>query len=198
MAEKKRWKSTGKTRVKKSRLDKIKKDTRKIKDGERRRGPNGEMNIYNASTGRWYKAKKVKAESGYGNRSNTSATVSSAMKTPASSRDKNVGLGGTNEKYVSPRSSSGKKDDSPSSRSTKTSKIDRIGIRGPQGVVADVAKSVGATVSELNKKYGPMAGIDKGPRVGDTRTRLVRDSSGKSKRVTLRWDGKKWSRQRGS
>lgn len=196
MAEKKRWKSTGKTRVKKSRLDKVKEDTRSIKEGERRRGPNGKMNVYH--NGRWYAAEKVKAESGYGKKSNTSATVSSAKKSPAPSRAKDLGLGGTNKKYVSPRSSSGKKDDSPSSRSTKTSKVDRIGIRGPQGVAADAAKSIGATVSELNKKYGPMAGVDKGPKVGDTRTRLVRDSSGKSKRVTLRWDGKKWSRKRGS
>ena len=76
MAEKKRWKSTGKTRVKKSRLGKVKKDTRKIQNGERRRGPNGKMNVYH--NGRWYAAEKVKAKSNYGKKSNTSATVSSA------------------------------------------------------------------------------------------------------------------------
>jgi len=206
MAEKKRWRATKKAAVKNK--DKVKADRRgKLRHGERRRGPNGKMNVYNAKDGRWYRAKKVEAKPNYGKRGNTSDTVSSAKPNTTTSDSpsnpssrpggKNLGLGGKTRKYVSPGAPKNK-DDSPSSRSTKTSKIDRIGIRGPQAVASGVAKSIGSTVSDLNRKYGPMAGMDKGPKVGDKRTRLVRGSDGKPKRVTLRWDGKKWSRQRGS
>ena len=104
MAERKRWRTTGKTAIKKSRYSKVKEDNRKIRDGERRKGPNGKMNIYNAKTKRWVRAKKSDTlsdgskEKNCGERSNTSGTVSSAKsaaKSAAKSLPRNVGLGGS-------------------------------------------------------------------------------------------------------
>ena len=109
MAEKKRWRSTGKTAIKKSRYSKVKEDNRKIRDGERRKGPNGKMNIYDAKNKRWVRAKKSDTlsdgskEKNFGERSNTSGTVSSA-KSAAKRRPKNLGLGGENSgKRVLPK-----------------------------------------------------------------------------------------------
>ena len=108
MAERKRWRSTGKTAIKKSRYSKVKEDNRKIRDGERRKGPNGKMNIYDAKTKRWVRAKKSDTlsdgskEKNFGKRSNTSGTVSSAKS--AAKRPKNLGLGGNNSgKRVLPK-----------------------------------------------------------------------------------------------
>ena len=101
MAERKRWRTTGKTAIKKSRYSKVKEDNRQIRDGERRRGPNGKMNIYDAKNKRWVRAKKSDTlldgskEKNFGKRSNTSGTVSSA-KSAAKQRPKNLGLGGEN------------------------------------------------------------------------------------------------------
>ena len=58
VAERKRWRTTGKTAIKKSRYSKVKEDDRKIQDGERRRGPSRKMNIYDATKKRWVRAKK--------------------------------------------------------------------------------------------------------------------------------------------
>ena len=103
MAEKKRWRSTGKTAIKRSRQSKVKEDRRKeLKHGERRRGPNGKMNIYDKNKGRWVRAESYEPEKGYGKRSNTSGTVSSAKSTPK--RTRNLGLGGNNSgKRVLPK-----------------------------------------------------------------------------------------------
>lgn len=109
MAERKRWRTTGKTAIKKSRYSKVKEDNRNIRDGERRKGPNGKMNIYDAKTKRWVRAKKSDTlldgskEKNFGKRSNTSGTVSSA-KSAAKRLPRNVGLGGENSgKRVLPR-----------------------------------------------------------------------------------------------
>jgi hypothetical protein len=109
MAEKKRWRSTGKTAIKKKRHSKVKEDDRKIRDGERRKGPNGKMNIYDAKTKRWIRANKSdklsdgSKEKNYGKRSNTSGTVSSA-KSVTKRLPRNVGLGGENSgKRVFPK-----------------------------------------------------------------------------------------------
>lgn len=133
MAEKKRWRATTKTRVKKSRLDKVKEDTRNIKNGERRRGPNGKMNVY--YNGRWYAAEKVEAgrtpkgNKVYGKKSNTSATVSSAKKAPAPSRPKNLGLGGSAAPYKRP----GRK---PAQEKVVNVKIDPKDARGARTAAA--------------------------------------------------------------
>ena len=74
----------------------VKVDTRDIRDGEVRIGPKGQRNVYDKKTGRWYRAtkrrpltyKSKKTASGTttvtkrtGDRSVTSGTVSSALKT---------------------------------------------------------------------------------------------------------------------
>lgn len=85
-----------KTKKRATKRKNVKVDTRDIRDGEVRIGPKGERNVFDKKTGRWYRAtkrrpltyKSKKTASGTtsvtkrtGDRSATSGTVSSALKT---------------------------------------------------------------------------------------------------------------------
>ena len=186
-------------RDKKQRLE----DNKRVRDGTIRKGKGGKgLRRWNKSTARWEKVSVKGAAKKYGSVSRPE--IDRATYKPGSGttrpRDKNLGLGGRTKGYVSPTK---RKDVSPSSRSTKTSRAERIGIRGPHRFAADVGKAAARPVGKAWSKYGPFSewaggSKPKGPKVGDTRTRLVRASDGNTKRITLRWDGKKWTRKRGS
>lgn len=81
------YKKTGKRATK--RKD-VKKDTRDLRDGEVRIGPNGERNVYDKKTKRWYRATKRRPLT-YKSKKTASGTSTSAK---PKKRPENLGLGG--------------------------------------------------------------------------------------------------------
>ena len=83
----------------------VKKDTRKLRDGEVREGPGGKLNVYDEETGRWYRAKK-RDTAKKSDRKTTSGTVTSGKRAAKKSTKGKPQLGGENKPYK-PKSKAG-------------------------------------------------------------------------------------------